>query len=93
MQVGDLITLSSSGTSTVALRRDTPRMRKVFKNKLPLMGIVLKIRKRAPEQFNEYIIKWFNDPTGPIGRDGNHSRSPIDYFWRKDLKFVRKQNG
>ena len=91
MQVGDLITLSSVATSSVALRREAPRMRKVFKNKPPLMGIVLKIRTTRPEQYNEYIIKWLNDPAGPTGRYGNHSL--IDYFWRKDLKFVRKQNG
>jgi len=55
------------------------------------MGIVLKIRTTRLEQYNEYIIKWLNDPAGPTGRYGNHSL--IDYFWRKDLKFVRKQNG
>jgi hypothetical protein len=97
VKVGDLITLSSSAIHRHSLFRFRPAWRAHFYNKQPLVGIILQISSRESATNTKYYIQWLNDIKGPAGRDGRiygHGQlyGERDYFWRKDLKFVRKKN-
>ena len=97
MKPGDLVTLSKYADDLQNLWKWSSWARENYHDKGPLIGIVVKVEtqtgsaSRYPQgaihrKWDRYRVRWM-EPNGPQGRDGDYGGS---YFFRKDLKYIRK---
>ncbi len=94
MKPGDLVTLSKYAGNLQNLWKWSTWARENYQEKGPIIGIVVKVDKQTgshysgaiSRKFDRYRVRWM-EPDGPQGRDGHYGGS---YFFRKDLKFIRK---